>query len=223
MGSLRVNLAGAAGELKTGYSDGRDAGGEKFVGRWLTVGRNLAVGRPYTVSVPSETGWGAGDAEGTKLTDGVVGPPYAGGTSYRSGALWSKGKDPVITLDLGAATAFAAVGMNFHGYPWWDALKGEIQDKVEVLVSTDGKDYAPLGHLKTDLRWKDLPANHMWPDHEVIQGHTFRLIPEKPIRARYVRYRVTNLRFFDCTELEVLEAIRFEPFDLRIALPDEGG
>jgi len=51
--------------------------------------------------------------------DGVTGPPYAGGTSFGLGA---------------------AFGMNFHGYPWWDALTGEVKDTVEVLVSTDGKD-----------------------------------------------------------------------------------
>ena len=109
--------------------------------------------------------------------------------------------------------------MNFHGYPWWDALKGQIKDTVEVLVSTDGQQYTSLGLLNTDLRWRDLPANHMYPDHEVIQGHTFRLVPPAPVKARYVQYRVTNQRFFDCTELEVLDAIRLEPFDLRIALP----
>jgi len=219
MNSLRVGEARHG--TKLGYSDGKDAGGEKFVGRWLTVGRNLAVGKPYTVSVPSQTNWGAGDPDGRKLTDGVVGPPYAGGTSYRSGAIWGKGKNPVLTLDLGSVQPCAAFGMNFHGYPWWDALKGQIRDEVEVSVSPDGRQYRSLGLLKTDLRWKDLPVNHMWPDHEVIQGHTFRLIPPKPVRTRYVRYRVTNRRFFDCTELEVLDAIRFEPFDLRIALPGE--
>ncbi|MGB2821370.1 MAG: hypothetical protein WBF17_10340, partial [Phycisphaerae bacterium] len=219
MKSLRVGLQGAAGDVKEGYSDGKDVGGEKFVWRWLTVGRNLARGKSYTVSVPSQTNWGAGDPEGRKLTDGVVGPPYAGGTSYRSGAIWGKGKGPVITLDLGTPVECASFGMNFHGYPWWDALKGQIKDTVEVLVSTDGQQYTSLGLLNTDLRWRDLPANHMYPDHEVIQGHTFRLVPPAPVKARYVQYRVTNQRFFDCTELEVLDAIRLEPFDLRIALP----
>ena len=201
--------------------DRQDGGGEKFVGRRLTAGRNLAVGRPYTLSLPSETGWGAGDPDGKKLTDGVAGPPYAGGGSYKYGALWSAGKNPVITLDLGEVKPCAAFGMNFHGYPWWDALKGEIKDKVEVLVSKDGKEFASLGFLITDLRWKDLPVNHMWPDHECLQGATFRLIPDKPVEARYVQYKVASARFFCCTELEVLDSIQFEPFDLRIALPDE--
>jgi hypothetical protein len=61
----------------------------------------------------------------------------------------------------------------------------------------------------------------MAPDHEAIQGATFRVIPDKPVEARYVQYKVTNARLFDCTELEVLDSIRSEPFDLRVALPDE--
>ncbi|MBM4018936.1 MAG: hypothetical protein FJ288_11510 [Planctomycetes bacterium] len=221
MHSLLVSLKDPAAGVKPGYSDGNDPGGERFVGKWLTTGRNLAVGKPYTVSAPSETNWGAGDPDGKKLTDGAAGPPYAGGTSYKHGALWSKDKNPVVTLDLGEPKSCAAFGMNFHGYPWWDALKGQVKDTVEVLVSKDGKDYTSAGFLQTDLRWKDLPVNHMWPDHEVIQGATFRLVPPQPVDARYVQYKVSNKRIFCCTELEVLDSIRTEPFDLRIALPDE--
>ena len=221
MNSLEVSLEHPVADATFGYLGSKDPGGERFVGRWLTTGRNLAVGKPYTVSIPSETGWGAGDPDGKKLTDGVAGPPYAGGGSYKTGALWSAGKNPVITLDLGEVKACASFGMNVHGYPWWDALKGEVKDKIEVLVSKDGKEYTSLGLLVTDLRWKDLPVNHMWPDHECIQGATFRLIPEKPVEARYVQYKVAAARFFACTELEVLDSIKFEPFDLRISLPGE--
>jgi len=222
MESLTVNLKGARGEVRPGYSDGNDAGGEKFTGRWLTCGKNLAAGKPYTVSRPSLNNWGAGDPDGKKLTDGVAGPSYAGGTSYRYGAIWNEGPDPVlITLDLGAPAAAAAFGMNFHGYPCWDALKGEVRDRVEVLVSPDGKEYTPVGFLQTDFRWKYIPANFMWTDEETMTGHTFRLVPGKPVTARFVQYRVSNRRLFDCTELEVLDSIRSEPFDLRLALPDE--
>jgi len=220
MSALRVNLAGAVVSASYGYSDGRDVGGDKFVGRWETCGRNLAVGKPYTLSAPSAGNWGAGDPDGTKLTDGVAGPPYAGGNSYRYGALWAKGTDPVITLDLGQATRCASFGMDFHGYPWHDALAGEIEDRVEVLTSLDGESYTSQGYLHTDMRWKDLPVNHMWPDEERITGATFRLTPDDPVEARWVQYRVTSKRFFCCTELEVLDSIRYEPFDLRIALPD---
>lgn len=220
--NLRGGLEGASTEARPyGGDGGQDVGGEKFVGRWMTCGRNLAVGKPYTLSAPSITNWDAGDPEGKKLTDGIAGPPYAGGISYRWGALWEPHTNPVITLDLGEPTVCASFGMNFHGYEWWDFLKGEVKDRVEVLTSLDGQGYVSRGFLHTDWRWKELPVNWMWPDEETITGATCRLIPEQPVTARYVQYRVTSERFFCCTELEVLDSIRFEPFDLRIALPDE--
>jgi hypothetical protein len=36
-----------------------------------------------------------------------------------------------------------------------------------------------------------------------------------------VKYKVTSPRMFCPTEIEVLDAIKFEPFDLKVALPDE--
>ena len=166
------------------------------------------------------TNWEAGDPDGKKLTDGVVGPPYSGGTSYRYGAIWGKDKNPVIDLDLGEQMECASFGLNAHGYPGWCALRGEVKDRIEVLVSSDGREHRSLGFLKTDLRWAELPENHMWTDEETMKGATFRLIPDKPVRTRYVRFKIANKRFFDVTELEVLDSIKFEPFDLRIALPD---
>jgi hypothetical protein len=59
----------------------------------------------------------------------------------------------------------------------------------------------------------------VWPDDEKITGDTFWLVPEKPIAARFVQYKVSSGRNFCCTELEVLDSIKSEPFDMRIALP----
>lgn len=221
MESLRLNLAGAVDDVKYGYSDGKEVRAEKFIGKWVTYGNNLAAGKRYTLSVPSSTNWGAGDPDGKKLTDGVAGPPYSGGTSYRYGAIWTGNQNPVITLDLGAMEECASFGLNIHGYPGWDALKGEIKDTIEVLVSPDGAGYSSLGFLKTDIRWAELPANHMWTDEETLCGLTARLIPEKPVKTRYVQFKVTNKRFLDVTEIEVLDATKYEPFDLKIALPED--
>jgi hypothetical protein len=220
---LRVSAKGDGTSAQDGYSDGSDVGGERFIPRWQTCGRNLAIGKSYRVSVPSGDNWGAGDPDGKKLTSGAGGPSYAGGTSYRSGAIWAENANPVITLDLGATSQCASFGMNLHGYPWWDALKGEVKDQVEVLTSVDGKEYRSQGFLKLDLWWKDLPANYMWTDEETLTSGTFRLIPHGRVTARYVQYQVTNRRFFDCAGLEVLDSIQNEPFDLRLALPDEAG
>lgn len=221
--SLRVNVQGAVSGAWEGYSDGQDVGGTKFIPRWLTCGKNIAIGKPYTISAPSSTNWGAGDPDGRKLTRGAGGPSYAGGSSYQSGALWNQGVNPVITLDLGTPADCASFGMNLHGYPWWDSLKGEVQDQVEVLTSLDGKEYRSQGFLKLNLCWKDLPVNYMWTDEETMTSGTFRLTPERPVTTRFVQYRILNKRFFDCAGLEVLDSIRSTPFDLRIALPDEAG
>jgi hypothetical protein len=220
MNSLRVSSGSNDG--KPGYSDGKDVGGEKSVSRWVTFGRNLARGKRYTVSVPSNNQWGAGDPEGTKLTDGIVGPPYPGGSAPAFALGWSKGQQPEINVDLGAVQTCGAFRIQLGaGYPWWDALKGQFKDKVEVLGSTDGKNFQSHGVFDLNLSWKDLAVNHMWPDEEVIAAHNFELIPQAPVSARYVRYRVTPERALTVSEIEVLGFIRYEPFDLRLALPDE--
>jgi hypothetical protein len=221
MDSLTVNLKGARDDVKYGYSDGKDVGGERFVGTWQTLGKNLAVGKKYTLSRPSINTWEAGDPEGVKLTDGVAGPTYVGGISYRYGALWQPRTNPTITLDLGEKQTCASFGLNFHGYPWHDSLKGEIKDRVAIQISDDGRDFTSIGTLKTDLKRKEIPVNFMLPDEETLSGHTFRLIPEKPVSTRYVRYLVNSDRHFCATELEVLDSFELKPFDLRVALPDE--
>ena len=222
MRSLRVSIKGAVTDAGYGYSDGKDAGGEKYLGRWVRYGRNLAQGKSYTVSVPSAAHWEAGDPQGTKLTDGVVGPPYAGGIGPRYGLCWDAGKSPVITVDLGAVARCAAFRIQLSaGWPWWDALKGQVKDTVEVLTSTDAKQYASQGFFDLNLRWKDIPVNHMMPDDETATGFTYTLVPQGLVDARYVQYRVTPKRTVTISEVQVLDSIEYTPFDLRIALPDE--
>lgn len=225
--SLTVNLQGAAAEAgsqsggaKYGYSDGKDVGGAKFQDRWVSYGKNLAAGKPYTCTVPSRNNWDAGDPDGKVLTDGVVGPPYAGGIAYRYGALWNQGDAPMVTVDLGRTMPCGAFCIHTGGYPFWDALQGEVKDKVEVLTSLDGKQYASQGEFDFKLRWKDIPANHMWPDEETMRGHNYLLVPPGPVEARYVRFRITPARFLSISEVQVLDFVRYEPFDLRLALPD---
>ncbi len=76
------------------------------------------------------------------------------------------------------------------------------------------------GFFDLNLRWKDLPVNHMWPDDESITAHLFELIPPRPVQARFVCYRITPERSLTVSEVEVLDSIRYEPFDLRLALPE---
>src|SRR5205823_872532 len=133
MESLQINLKGAVPNSKNGYSDAKDVGGEKFMYRWRTDGKNLAEGKPYTLSIPPNKS----DDKGNKLTDGVVGPSYAGGGEPATyGCAWDKGK-PEIVVDLGQEENCGAFRIHITaGWPWWDALKGEVKDKVELLASS---------------------------------------------------------------------------------------
>ena len=201
---------------------GVDAGGERFVPRWASYGRNLAVGRSYTMSVPSNDNWGAGDPDGKRLTDGIVGPFYAGGVTPMYCLGWDDGQVVDITVDLGEPQRCG--GFRIHlggGWPWWDALKGEVKDTVEVLTSTDGEQYSSAGSFDLNPRRKDLPINLMLPDEETLGAYLFDLALPEPIEARFVRFHLTAKRSVCVSEVQVLDQIRSEPFDLRIALPDE--
>ena len=166
------------------------------------------------------TNWGAGDPDGKKLTDGVVGSTYTGGSSYAAGAIYDAKQRPEITVDLGKPESCGAFRIQVGGYPWWDAMRGQVKDKVEVLTSTDNKAFASQGFFNFNLRWKDIPANYMWTDEESFCAHNFELILPKPVEARYVKLKLTPSRFMAVSEVQVLDSIRYEPFDLRIALPD---
>jgi hypothetical protein len=59
------------------------------------------------------------------------------------------------------------------------------------------------------------------PDDETATGFVFALLPPKPVEARHVRFRIVPRRTLAVSEVQVLDGIRYEPFDLRIALPDD--
>ena len=221
MESLSVRLKRAAGDSRYGYSDGKDVGGEKWVGKWLTEGKNLAEGKSYALSKPSETAWEAGDPDGKKLTDGIAYSCYGGGTAFMNGVIWNNPKDVTITVDLGEVQKVGATRIHAHGYPCFDALKGEMNDKIEVLTSNDNKAFTSQGFINQKLRWKDLPANFMWPDWERIEGHLFDLTLPKPVDARYVQFKLNSQRSLGITEVQAYDQLKYEPFDLRLALPDD--
>jgi hypothetical protein len=219
---LVVNPKGARGELKYGYSDSKDVGGEKFVGNWVTYGKNLAVGKPYTSTVESDTQWDAGDPDGKVLTNGVVGAGYTGGIAYKFGTLYSKGTKPEIVIDLSSPQKFVAVRAHVEGYPGADAIKGEIKDKIEVLTSNDGKDFTSQGEFDFRQYWKNQPVNFMWNDEETFAAHNHTLMMKQPTEARYVKFNVTPVRQkMGITELQVIESVESKPFDLKIALPKD--
>ena len=216
--SLKVNLKGAVAPVTYGYSDGQDVGGEKFQDRWVTYGKIISTGKPYTCTVPSGSNWGAWD-DGTRLTDGIVGPPFSGGTSYQWGAIWTNNQKPVITVDLGQSKQMGAFRIHVGGYEAHDPLLGQVKDLVDVETSTNNSTWTSRGSFNFNLRWKDLPANHMWPDHEKLGAHNYELILPQPVTARYVRFKLTAKRYTSVSEVQVLESITYEPFDLKLALP----
>jgi hypothetical protein len=220
MESVRIQFRGE-GNSQYGYSDGKDtADATKFTDRWVTYGKNLALGKPYTCSVPCRDGWGANDGGGKILTDGIVGSPYVGGSAYQYGMLWHKGDTPQVTVDLGQAERCAAFRIQTGGYPFQDALKGEVQDRIEVFTSADGKQYASQGYFDCRLRWKDIAVNDVWPDEETLKGPNYLLVAKEPVQARYVRFAITPQRILSVSEVQVLDSITYEPFDLKLALPD---
>jgi hypothetical protein len=222
MESVTISTKGARKDVKPGYSDGKDAAGEKWVGRWVTYGKNVAQGKPYTLSIPpAEDQWDSGDPDLKKLTDGRVGSNYSGGTTYKEGPLWTEKKTPEITVDLGKPEKAAAFRVHLHGYPAQDAVKGQVKDEVEVLVSNDGKTFTSAGKFDFRMRWKDAPVNFMWPDDEQFVAYNHVLQLDKPVDARYVKFACKASRFMVITEVQVLDGVKYEPFDLKIALPDQ--
>jgi len=220
MESIRLTLADPADPVPYGYSDGIDAGGEKYVYSRRTDGTNVAQNRPYTTSrPPSGFQSSAGAANTTILTDGVVGAPATGGTSYWWGQCWTSGRDVDIQIDLGAARTVGALGAHLFGYPFWDALRGQVQDRVEVLTSLDGAAFVSRGLLQTSLWRKDVPINHMLQDDEKATGWNFELRIAAPVSARDVKYHITPKRTLCASELQVLDRVSYAPFDIRIALP----
>jgi hypothetical protein len=218
--SLQVNLKGARKDVTYGYSDNLDTPSSRYTYTWTTCGNNLAQGKTYRVSTPSKTNWNAGDPQGTRLTDGVIGPNYAGGTGPGYALCWDKGDDPVIDLDLNQPQDCAAFRIHLSaGWPWWDALKGEVKDTVEVLTSNDNRNFVSQGFFTLNLRRKDIPINHMMPDDETATGFTYDLIPDKPVNARYVRFKITPQRTLTVSEVQVLDTINQKPFPLPILQP----
>ena len=217
--SLQVNLKGAVPGVKYGYADGKDVGGARHLGQWVTYGKNLAVGKSFEASLPSVAEYNAAPFEKKVLTDGIVGPCHL--WSWSAGHLWRPQSNPTITLDLGSPSRCAALGLNF--LDMGDLLRNNLaaRTRIEVLVSDDNRTYRSLGPIHTQLRLKDRPVNIPAPDDGSYGAFSFFLVPEKPVTTRWVRFRVNSPGFFCCTELFALDAFRAEPFDFRLTLPDE--
>lgn len=221
--ALTVKLAGTASDVQYGYSDGVDVGGEKCIDRWVTYGPNLLEGKPYTLSIPPTGQWAGDDPDHKKLTDGIVGPHYAGGIVPTFGPIWDAAKgNPEVTVDMGTLEEIGAFRIHVAaGWPWWDALRGEVLDDIELLTSRDGHVFRSHGKFNLNLWRKDIPVNHLLTDDETAQGWNYERIPDVPVSARFVCYRIEPHRAMCVTEVQALKFITYEPFDLRVALPSD--
>jgi hypothetical protein len=226
--SLAVNQKGSAAAattqpVKYGYSDGKDnADVKKYVGTWVTYGKDVALGKKYTFDQKNFDMGDTVDKDFTRLTDGYVGPFQNSGACWTHAAGWTAPAPEVnIDLDLEKETNCAAIGMKICGD---DALAGKMKNNfaVEVFVSPDNKDFKSIGFINADARYKDLPYNFMLEDDEIMSGGNFYVPMDKPVKARYVKYRIKVIGgIFFTTELFVHDSVTVKPFDIGIALPDE--
>ena len=213
MNSMTLNVAGAGDGSPLGYSDGINPGGAKFVPSVRSDGVNLAKHEPYTVSrAPSGFQGSAPATNTTILTDGVIGAPVTGDFSYWWGQCWTTGTDVDLQVNLGASSQIGAFRAHVSGYPSRDALKGQVQDRIEVLTSADGVNFASAGLLKTSLWKKDIPINYMLQDDGRATAWNFELIVPAAVTARHVKFRLTPSRDTCVSELQVLDRITYQPF-----------
>jgi len=221
--SLSVECPTNSGTTHYGYSDNRLGLGQRVSDVWQELGRNLLVGKPYRINVEPTGAWGADDPQRKKLTDGVVGPNYAGGISMKYAVgLDEKAGPAEITVDMQEPRQIAGFGIHLTaGWPWWDALKGEVRDEVEVWTSLDGQNFTRQGTFNLNLWRREIPINHMLPDDETAQGWNYILPLSSPVTAQFVRFRVTPRRSLGVTEVQAFDRIDIRPFDLKILLPDE--
>jgi hypothetical protein len=221
MDSIKLTVADGSDAAPFGYTDGIDAGGQKYVYMKRTDGTNVAKNKPYSFSRPPSGFQSSAPASNTSiLTDGVVGSPQSGGASYWWTQCWSANQEVSLQIDMGQPRTVGAFRAHLLGSPSWDALLGQVQDMVEIQTSLDGVNFGSQGVLQMALWKKDIPANHMLLDTEKATAWNFERRLPAPVSARYVRYRVTPRRILCASELQVFDRVDYEPFDMRIALPE---
>ena len=100
-------------------------------------------------------------------------------------------------------------------------LRHAINERVDGIAWCAYGGGSAYSHGLLWNNWKDLPADPMWPDSERFEGHMFEPALEEPVEARYVRLRISSAPMTGITEIQAPDTIKYEPFDLRVALPNE--
>ena len=161
MESIAVNVKDDRDATPFGYSDGVDAG--------------RAALRPHEADGRRQPR----EEQAVHVLTGAVGLPGIRRAEQRHGAhrTASSARPRRAACRTGGASAGAqarssisrstlerfvtagAFRAHLFGYPFWDALEGTVQDRIEVFTSVDGVTFASQGLLETSLWRKDVPIN----------------------------------------------------------------
>jgi len=230
---VRIRLQGeeaGKGKVKTGYSGGPEAAGaprerEKLIYRW---GRNLARNAPYRSSRPAS---GAnGDTGGKELTNGIVVAPTDYFTSHWPEILKSAtaGWEGELTIDIDLEREATLSGVRACTHQ--PNARFCHPARVDVLVSSDGKDWREVGKIHQDDLWSPPGDYEPWeldgdPRFEELPAggrlaYRFPLVFE-PTPARHVRFHFTPLpgRGIGISELEVYDQVEIKAWPGDITLP----
>jgi len=228
-----------AGDAKTGYEDGVDIGPRKSASDYrLVYGRNVSLGCRYELSRSPARAYP--DVGRKLLTDGFIGRSSfwklarinlsGPKNEKRVGEIvaWEPGEDVVVTIDLekeqtvGGARIAALEPNQRILFP----------SLMQVEVSVDGKSFDLAGLAAwedcfvppgNELQWEgwDSPAYDHLPAGGII-SYRFPVLFLKPMRARYVRFRLVPMNEkagMAVWELDVFGSLRKIPWHERIALP----
>lgn len=227
---VRVSLKGYGPEaVRPGYSDGRDVGPGAEPSRiryfW---GTNLAKGKKYTVE--GATSDRNPDAGGD-LTDGIIAPPddHVSQKYMPTNVIFAPEVSPVVTIDLGEGREVAAVRIHSGQEGGFRLAHPE---RVAVETSTDGQVFAGAGVADHDQVF-DPPADYVpWEFHDAPQyaslpaggilAYAYRVIFERPVRARFVRVACACRKGWGVmlSEIEVFDRVRLDrDFPPLVVLP----
>jgi len=192
---VRVNLKGHGPDpLKPGYSDGQDVGpGAEPARVRYSWGTNLARGKKYALEGATID---KNPDAGGDLTDGAIAPPedHVSVKYMPTNVMFTQDVSPVVTIDIEEAKEIAAVRVHAGQE---GGFKLAYPDTIVVETSLDGKSFTRAGLAGHDQVF-DPPANYVpWEFHDAAQfdalpaggilAYAYRVIFEKPVKARFLR------------------------------------
>ncbi|MCC3376578.1 DUF4434 domain-containing protein [Cohnella sp. REN36] len=144
---------------------------------------NLALGKPYESSVPASPSYP--DTDGSEMTNGKLGAGYFWDPEWQGRS--TEGEPLVITytVDLGEVQKIDGLSINFL-QDRASAIK--LPRSVEYQVSSDNAKYKSIGYSP----FRTLNFGPTPPDQSTV---SFGLLPDKTVKARYVKIIVTAANY----------------------------